>query len=196
MFVYEDDAEDDSTFATPTWALKIWPRLFHNRAIFIVACSLLGAVVFLAATALLISRHTAGNIHLRNAITFSNGTTFDKHRDMRFVGLVFFGRRQFADILDCHLRRNLAVNGGLLDEVRWVMHTKNETDRQWLQNLVREQGLQEQYTLQFEDTSKEGWTRFGAGFRWIWSTMTDENTIYIKVSRATSQTTCSDRRPS
>lgn len=91
------------------------------------------------------------------------------------------GRRQFADILDCHLRRNLAVNGGLLDEVRYVMHTKDKEDQRWLEELVRDHSLESQYTFQYEQTDDEDWELFASGFRKIWSTMTDPDTIYVKI---------------
>lgn len=90
------------------------------------------------------------------------------------------GRREYASILHCYLQRNLAVNGGILDEVRFVVHTKDEEDRRWLEELVQNHGLQDQYILQYESTDDNKWTLWHT-FRYIWSTMTDPDTIYVKI---------------
>lgn len=73
------------------------------------------------------------------------------------------------------------MNGGLLDEIRFVMHTKDRQDQLWLEDLVRNHGLESQYIFQYEQTDDENWELFGSGFRQIWSTMTDPDTIYVKI---------------
>lgn len=42
----------------------------------------------------------------------------------------------FVDILDCYLLKNLAVNGGYLDEVHFITHTDKRPDLRWLDGLV------------------------------------------------------------
>src|ERR1700710_1343156 len=39
----------------------------------------------------------------------------------KIVGLVFYGRPETVSILDCYLKRNLVQNGGMLDEVVWIV---------------------------------------------------------------------------
>ena len=39
-------------------------------------------------------------------------------------------------MLDCYLRKNLASQGGYLDEVRFVVRTENATDVTWVDALV------------------------------------------------------------
>lgn len=39
-------------------------------------------------------------------------------------------------MLDCYLQKNLKSNGGLLDEVRFLVNTDNEYDLAWLDELV------------------------------------------------------------
>ncbi|OAA45642.1 hypothetical protein NOR_03431 [Metarhizium rileyi] len=55
----------------------------------------------------------------------------------KIVGLVFYQKRQQASILDCYLKRNLAKNGGVLDEVIWLQQTEDVTDLDFLDTLVR-----------------------------------------------------------
>lgn len=85
------------------------------------------------------------------------------------------------DVLDCYLRKNLVINGGVLDEIRFIVHTREEEDRQWLEDLVQRDNLQDHYTLQYEDTARGDWNLWGSGFKNIWSNMTDPDTIYVKI---------------
>lgn len=117
----------------------------------------------------------------RDTIVLSNGTNFERPSHLKIVGLVFYGRRQFVDILDCYLRRNLVSNGGMLDMVQFVVHTRNKADQRWLQNLVRRDHLEGQYQLQLEDTDRSGWKQWGKGFSQIWKNLTDPDTIYVKI---------------
>lgn len=54
----------------------------------------------------------------------------------KIVGLVFYGRRAQASILDCYLKRNLLKNGGILDEVIWLQRTRDELDLAFLDEIV------------------------------------------------------------
>lgn len=61
-----------------------------------------------------------------------------KPEGLKVVGLIFYGRPMFVNILDCYLRKNLAVNGGYLDEVHFIANTKHEEDLEFLARLVEE----------------------------------------------------------
>lgn len=84
------------------------------------------------------------------------------------------------DILDCYLRRNLAVNGGLLDEIHFLLHTDDQQDKEWLKNLIEKHGLEEYYKLKAENTDGawSKWTTFQTLYK---NFMTDPDTIYVKV---------------
>lgn len=110
-----------------------------------------------ASTVTLQATNSASLTGPRNTFVYSNGTKFDRPKKLKIVGIIFFGRRQFVDILDCYLRRNLAVNGGMLDEVHFLLHTDEDKDKKWLQALVRQSKMEKYYKLKAEDTSG-GWT--------------------------------------
>lgn len=74
----------------------------------------------------------------------------------KLTGDCTVGRRIFADILDCYLRRNLAVNGGFLDEVHFVIHTADQTDVAWLEDLVKTSGMEKHYKLIYDDQKLRG----------------------------------------
>ncbi|OKL62848.1 hypothetical protein UA08_01810 [Talaromyces atroroseus] len=46
-----------------------------------------------------------------------------KPAGLRVVGVVFYGRRDRSSLLECYLQKNLASNGGWLDEVIWAANT-------------------------------------------------------------------------
>jgi hypothetical protein len=52
------------------------------------------------------------------------------------IGLIFYGRREFVEVLDCYLKRNLVENGGMLDEVIFAVHTDKTDDLEYLDQLV------------------------------------------------------------
>jgi hypothetical protein len=78
-----------------------------------------------------------------------------KPKDLKVIGLVFYGRKDFVEILDCYLKvricrygeignqadvmtsqRNLVENGGIMDEVIFAVHTDNQHDLEYLDQLV------------------------------------------------------------
>ncbi|KAF1812208.1 hypothetical protein P152DRAFT_397454 [Eremomyces bilateralis CBS 781.70] len=61
---------------------------------------------------------------------------YRKPRGLKIVGLVFYGRPASVSILDCYLKRNLAENGGFLDEVIFLARTNNKEDLAWLDGLL------------------------------------------------------------
>ncbi|KAL9091493.1 MAG: hypothetical protein Q9165_004879 [Trypethelium subeluteriae] len=86
------------------------------------------------------------------------------------VAVVFYGRRQFVDILDCYLQRNLARNGGYLDEVVFAVHTQNEDDIDWLNRVVER-------TPGYRTTDVRS-----SNYGQIWEDhLADPGTLYIKL---------------
>lgn len=61
---------------------------------------------------------------------------WEKPTGFKIIGLIFFGRPPVVEILDCYLKRNLASNGGFLDEVHWVVNTDKKQDIQYLDDLL------------------------------------------------------------
>ncbi|KAF1988134.1 hypothetical protein K402DRAFT_462049 [Aulographum hederae CBS 113979] len=96
-----------------------------------------------------------------------------KPRDVKIIGMVFYGRRRFIDVLDCYLQQNLASNGGYLDEVWFMVHTSNEDDVEWLSDFVQKT---EKY--RFFDLGEECTT---GPYGCIWDFATADDTMYIKI---------------
>ncbi|KAF1981766.1 hypothetical protein K402DRAFT_398289 [Aulographum hederae CBS 113979] len=64
-------------------------------------------------------------------------TMWKKPEGLKIVGLIFYGRRSSVSILDCYLKRNLAENGGLFDQVLFLARTDKKEDLDWLDVLVK-----------------------------------------------------------
>ncbi|KAK5940386.1 hypothetical protein PMZ80_007806 [Knufia obscura] len=58
--------------------------------------------------------------------------------EKKVVALLFAGRKQYVSILECYIRRNLVRNGGWLDEVVWIIHTQDQTDINFLEEIINE----------------------------------------------------------
>ncbi|KAL9072847.1 MAG: hypothetical protein Q9157_004960 [Trypethelium eluteriae] len=92
-----------------------------------------------------------------------------KPSDVTVIGVVFFGRRQYVDILDCYLQRNLALNGGYLNEVHFLSHSSKREDIDWVQSLINR-------TAGYKYVETEG--HYGT----VWKQhASDPNTLYIKM---------------
>ena len=94
-----------------------------------------------------------------------------KPKDVRIIGLVFFGRKDRVQIMKCYLERNLAVNGGWLDEVHWIRNTDNEEDIEYLHELIANTPSYKQI-----DIKEHGF----AGYGLAWTTL-EEGAIYVKI---------------
>ncbi|KAI1135437.1 hypothetical protein F5Y05DRAFT_421396 [Hypoxylon sp. FL0543] len=95
-----------------------------------------------------------------------------KPKGIKVVGMVFYGRKRYVDLLDCYLQQNLASNGGYLDEV-WIMaHTKNEDDIAWAEDLVRRIP---EYKIVGKDVC------VGKTYSCMWNYAVEDKTIYIKI---------------
>ncbi|KAG8408202.1 hypothetical protein J3459_018069 [Metarhizium acridum] len=89
----------------------------------------------------------------------------------RIIALVFFGRRATVSILDCYLKRNLATNGGLLDEVVWLQRTSNKQDLALLDRLLESEP---QYSRQIIDDANA--YDFASSYNII-----EDGNMYIKI---------------
>ncbi|KAN0090214.1 hypothetical protein V8E51_018793 [Hyaloscypha variabilis] len=90
---------------------------------------------------------------------------------VKVIGLVFFGRRELVQVLDCYLKRNLKEYGGLLDEVIWSVNTDKEDDLAYLEELVASNSRYRKH----EATKKYEWY-IGA-----WEAVQDPHAIYLKI---------------
>lgn len=120
---------------------------------------------------LLIDRATLSN---RLAHPFSNkdrpaAVRLQRPKDTKIVGLIFFGRRDRAAILDCYLKKNLASSGGWLDEVVWGINTNNTDDLTWLDDLLPT-------TPAYRKVELEDKSYFG-----LWNESVQAGNIYIKL---------------
>ncbi|KAF2433021.1 hypothetical protein EJ08DRAFT_669189 [Tothia fuscella] len=89
---------------------------------------------------------------------------------IKVIGLVFYGRKQFVEILDCYLKRNLKENGGILDEVIFAVHTDNEGDLEYLDRLVN---TTSSYTKYKQEGEYESWVG-------SWEKV-ERGNIYVKI---------------
>ena len=94
-----------------------------------------------------------------------------KPKDVKVIGLVFFGRKDRVQILKCYLERNLVANGGWLDEVHWVRNTGIKQDVEYLQQLIEGNSAYKEIDLEA--------TGF-VGYGLAWSTL-EEGAIYVKI---------------
>lgn len=101
---------------------------------------------------------------------------FEKPLGVNITGVVFYGRARFVDILDCYLQKNLAVNGGLLDNVLFMTNTDDKEDLAWLDDLVSR--VPQYGTVEVKrPNDAHGW----GGFNIIWESLQDPDTIYLKI---------------
>lgn len=94
-----------------------------------------------------------------------------KPPDVKVIGLIFFGRKDRVQILRCYLERNLAVNGGWLDEVHWVRNTDHPEDVEYLEEILASNPAYKLLTLEA--------TGF-IGYGLAWSHL-EEGAVYVKI---------------
>ena len=90
---------------------------------------------------------------------------------LNISALVFYGRRQYVEILSCYLEQNLVENGGLLSEVIFVLKTNNNEDISYLHQLI----VQHPNIYSIKNASNLGWT-FDTHYRNL-----DPNRYYVKM---------------
>lgn len=102
---------------------------------------------------------------------YDGESELDTENLAKVIGLVFFGRRELVEVLDCYLQRNLKANGGLLDEVIFVVHTDIQEDLDYLETLVPRRPEYSKYEVK-------------GTYRWLagsWEPVTDPDAIYVKI---------------
>lgn len=94
-----------------------------------------------------------------------------KPKGTKVIGLIFFGRKDRVQILKCFLDRNLAVNGGWLDEIHWVRNTGIKEDVDYLHEIIDNNPAYKQ--IEIKET---GFVGYGLA----WTTL-EEGAIYVKI---------------
>ncbi|OAX84525.1 hypothetical protein ACJ72_01116 [Emergomyces africanus] len=82
--------------------------------------------------------------------------SFTKPADLKIVAVIFFGRPDRVEILDCYIKRNLVVNGGWIDEVYWAPNTEKQADLDWLDKLVPTSPLYKKIQI---ETQRKGYAK-------------------------------------
>ncbi|KAB8342806.1 hypothetical protein FH972_022404 [Carpinus fangiana] len=95
-------------------------------------------------------------------------------KGVKIIGLIFYGRARYVDILDCYLKRNLAVNGGVLDEVHFLKHTERQDDLAFLHDLVE---AEPEHYKAF-DTPRHC---VGGDYGCMWEVAADRDALYVKI---------------
>ncbi|KAL7620030.1 Mitochondrial-processing peptidase subunit alpha [Parahypoxylon ruwenzoriense] len=95
-----------------------------------------------------------------------------KPAGIKVVGMVFYGRKRYVDILDCYLQQNLASNGGYFDEVWFMAHTKDEDDVAWIEDVVKR-------TPGYKIVGKGDCE--GKKYSCMWNYAVEDKTIYVKI---------------
>ena len=101
--------------------------------------------------------------------TAPSKSPLEKPRGYKIIGLIFYGRRDRAAILDCYLKENLAINGGWLDEVVWGVNTDNTDDLVYLEELVPTSPYYRRL-----DLKEKGYVN-------LWNQSVESGNIYIKI---------------
>ena len=64
-------------------------------------------------------------------------SSFVKPEDVHVHGVVFYGRRETVEVLNCYLQKNLVANGGWLEDVRFVVNTDRDEDLDWISRTTK-----------------------------------------------------------
>ena len=140
----------------------------------------LGLAAFvLVAMLAAISHHRYSRIDLASSGSLSATTThlvpapvsYTKPKDVKIIGLVFFGRRKRVELLRCFIERNLVENGGWLDEVHWVQNTEKEEDLAYLDEILASSPTYRKIALSDEERSS---------FEHAWEHL-ERGALYVKV---------------
>jgi hypothetical protein len=84
------------------------------------------------------------------------------------------------DLLDCYLYENLVKQGGYLDEVHFIEHTRSQDDIDWLHNLVN--ATEGYKSFEVGPGCRDDPDRFDCRYERIWERFaTDDDIIYIKI---------------
>lgn len=109
-----------------------------------------------------------------------NGLIKPEHTPV--IGLIFYGRRDRVEILQCYLERNLVTHGGWLDEIHWVRNTADEEDLAYLRTILASNPLYKEIdisklpTENAESAYENAWNSLRRGAIYI---KIDDDVIYI-----------------
>ncbi|KAI1822407.1 hypothetical protein F4861DRAFT_540995 [Xylaria intraflava] len=104
--------------------------------------------------------------------SFAPTEGWKKPEGIAIKALIFYGRKRTVDLLDCYLQKNLAVNGGYLDEVWFMVHTDIQDDLEYLNDLIEKRA---QY--KFVDPGKCS----GFNYACMWNPVVEDRTIFVKI---------------
>ncbi|KAI0186056.1 hypothetical protein EV127DRAFT_411566 [Xylaria flabelliformis] len=105
--------------------------------------------------------------------SFAPSGGWKKPQGIAVKALVFYGRKRTVDFLDCYLQQNLAINGGYLDEVWFMVHTHIEEDLEYLDELIKQRSPHYKTVMPGECE--------GFNYACMWNTVVEEDTIYVKI---------------
>ncbi|KAI3332538.1 hypothetical protein F4824DRAFT_514359 [Ustulina deusta] len=115
------------------------------------------------------SRVHTSNLALQS---FAPAAGWRKPAGIAIKALVFYGRKRTVDFLDCYLQQNLAVNGGYLDEIWFMVHTDIEEDLAYLNELIERRP---EYKIVMPGECQ------GFNYACMWNPVVEDSTIYIKI---------------
>ncbi len=104
--------------------------------------------------------------------------SFDKPKDIKIIGLVFFGRKSRVEILRCYLERNLVDHGGWLNEIRFVQNTDIKQDVAYLDKILNDSPRYKKVELEgVGDVGyPQAWSRLEPGTMYV---KTDDDVVWI-----------------
>ncbi|EME38751.1 hypothetical protein DOTSEDRAFT_75482 [Dothistroma septosporum NZE10] len=135
------------------------------------------AVGFIAAVTLCLGlvwhfAHSGGSLkQVQSWTAGKHSSELKRPPNQRIVGLLFYGRPVYVEMLDCYVRKNLVSNGGWLDEVMFVADTTDRKDLAFLDQLV---GQVPEYTQVRVHKDK-------GNFLGQWRAANESDTIYVKI---------------
>ncbi|KAL8668499.1 MAG: hypothetical protein Q9168_006874 [Polycauliona sp. 1 TL-2023] len=98
-------------------------------------------------------------------------------KDFRTVGLVFYGRRDRVEVLDCYLKQNLKRNSGPLDEIIFLARTSDSADLAYLDALVASTPGYSRYNVTRGSNYGEAWEVAERGVMYI---KIDDDVMFIE----------------
>lgn len=148
---------------------KTPPFWIRPRNILVSLIMIIGLIFFAIAWYRTSEVTVAENIFNTVQVQNAKIEKWDKPKGFKIIGLVFFGRPSVVAVLDCYLKKNLASNGGFLDEVHWVVNTDIPDDIHYLESLVKTTEKYKKVVIPL------------LGFNSIWEHAVEREHMYIKI---------------
>ncbi|KAJ5184220.1 hypothetical protein N7492_001836 [Penicillium capsulatum] len=103
------------------------------------------------------------------------GAPLTKPVGVPIIAVIFYGRRHRASVLECYLRKNLASQGGWLDQVIWAVNTKIPGDIVYAEEITKTAPEYKYLAISTPDEDETHYTQ-------VWyDAFKDENAIYLKI---------------